>query len=255
MKIYTRTGDDGTTGLFGSGRVRKDDPRIEACGSLDETNAAIGVVLSALPASAHAAQGWLTAIQNDLFVVGAIVATPSPSESKLHLAAERAGFLEETIDRMESELTPLKNFILPQGTSAATAAHLARAMARRAERCIVRLTGNETVPAEILIYLNRLSDWLFVAARWLNRREGGVETIWVPPSGASAEMPPQADRLSSTLQKLEEEKEKRKTLFEKSASDLEKKRQAAEKLFRSGVDQVARDGGKVEKPLRDMDLD
>jgi len=255
MKIYTRGGDDGTTGLSGNRRVRKDDIHTEACGSLDELNAFMGAALSQLPASAHAVAGWITGIQCDLFVIGAMLATPPQSPAPVQLGADRTSFLETTIDQMEDELPPLKNFILPQGAPASVVMHQARAVARRAERAVVRLSGDEPVDASILAFLNRLSDWLFVAARWINRREGGSETAWIASAAGAIQEPAQSDRLSATLQKLDDEKEKRKTLFEKSAAELEKKRAAAEKLFRSGVDQVNRDGGKVEKPLRDMDLD
>jgi cob(I)alamin adenosyltransferase len=258
MKIYTRTGDDGTTGLIGNVRVGKDDLRIEAYGTVDELNACLGVVLSHLPTEAESSRGWLNQIQSDLFVIGTILATPTGAAAKAVLPIERTSDLEETIDRMESELKPLKNFILPQGMPIAAFSHLARAVGRRAERRIVELQGSEPVDAAVIPYLNRLADWLFVFARWSNLKAGGTETAWINPA-RGADLPesaaPQADRLSTTLQKLEEQKKARQTLFERTSSELQKKKDAADKLFRQSVDRIQQDGGKVEKPVRDMDLD
>jgi cob(I)alamin adenosyltransferase len=255
MKIYTKTGDDGSTGLLGNLRVRKNAARIEACGAVDELNAALGVAIAHLPSSAHAAEGWLEAIQNDLFVVGAQMATP-PQETRQRaaLAARRMESLEQTIDQMEKTLSPLKHFILPQGTPAATFLHLGRAVCRRAERRVVTLADQEKVDPLLLAYLNRLSDFLFVLARWVNHLEGGAETAWLNPEGAPVqETGP--DRLTSSLQKLEEEKKRRQTLFEKTATDLQKKKEQVEKNFRQGVDQIKKEGGKVEPTIRPIDLD
>ncbi len=259
MKIYTKTGDDGSTGLSGGTRVRKDALRIEAIGSVDEVNAALGLVHANLEAGSQSARGWLDQVQSDLFVVGALLATPPEAQpAKVELKAARIGALEEEIDHMEKELSPLQNFILPQGTPSATLGHLARSVSRRAERRVVALAASETVNPLILVYLNRLSDFLFVLARWINRKEGGTETAWLPReggSGAPTLEPIKTDRLGDTLRKLEEDKVKRKTLFEKASIDLQKRRDDAERSFRQGVDQIKKDGGKVEKPLRDVDLD
>ena len=257
MTIYTKTGDDGTTGLLGNARIRKDTPRIRACGSVDETNAALGVILAHLTSDSQFVRGWMEAIQSDLFIIGAILAT-APSDKSRHavLAESQIQALETHIDKMEKDLPPLKNFILPQGTPAAAFAYLARAVARRAERDVVALAVGETVAPTVIPYLNRLSDFLFVLARWINNRESGAETAWINPSGTA--LSPQdmtGDRLHATLQKLESEKERRKTLFEKASSDIQKKKEIADKLFQQNVDQINKDGGKVEKPLRDMDLD
>jgi cob(I)alamin adenosyltransferase len=255
MKIYTKTGDDGSTGLLGNTRVRKDAPRIEAYGEVDELNAGVGVVLAHLPGAANSARGWLDSIQNDLFVIGALLATPAQDTRKrTSLSSERTAMLEQWIDQMEKNLKPLKNFILPQGTPCAAHIHLARAISRRAERRIVTLDAQEKVEAAILIYINRLSDFLFVLARWVNHQEGGTETAWINPSGEGAGLP-QADKLSASLSKLEQEKERRKSLFEKTSSELQKKKAEAEKSFQQSVDQIKKEGGQVEKPMRPMDLD
>jgi cob(I)alamin adenosyltransferase len=253
MKIYTKTGDDGSTGLIGGARVRKDAMRIEATGEIDETNAALGLVLATLPPG-HAAAGWLTAIQSDLFSVGALLSTP-PAQTKpsAEISADRIEALENQIDQMEKTLKPLKNFILPQGTAAAATLHLARAVARRAERRVVALDQQEKLPAAILIYLNRLSDFLFVLARWTNQQQGGSETAWINPYNDAHG--PQTDRLTASLGKLEQEKERRKSLFEKTTQELQKKKEEAAKSFLQNVEQIKKDGGKVEKPVREIDLD
>jgi cob(I)alamin adenosyltransferase len=254
MKIYTKTGDDGTTGLLGNARVRKDDVRIEAYGQVDEVNAALGVVLAYLPTAANAARGWLDAIQSDLFVIGAALATPSNSaRPPIQLPPQRTDTLEQQIDQMEKNLKPLKNFILPQGTPCTAYVHLARAISRRAERRVVALSAQDKVDPAIGIYLNRLSDYLFVLARWVNHQEGGTETAWIHPAGDTAG--PQVDRLSASLGKLEMQKERRKSLFEKTTSDIQKKKADADKLFQQNIDQINKDGGKVEKPVREIDLD
>jgi len=259
MKIYTKTGDDGTTGLLGGPRVRKDASRIEAHGAVDELNAAIGLAAAHLSSATESARGWLSAVQSDLFSLGTLLATPPAAPARAELPASRTEALERHIDQMEAALQPLKNFILPQGAPCAGFIHMARAVCRRAERRMVQLAGQETVDPALLAYMNRLSDFLFVLARWVNHREGGTETLWkAPPPGAGAKetLPAgQPDRLQATLQKLESDKENRKTLFEKASSDLEKRKQSAEQAFREGVDQIKKEGGKVEKPLRDLDLD
>jgi cob(I)alamin adenosyltransferase len=260
MKIYSKTGDDGDTGLLGNVRVPKDSRRIEACGAVDEVNAALGVILAHLSPPVQAAQARLGAIQSDLFIIGTLLATP-PNDQKKHadLPVGRLKALEDQIDEMESNLKPLANFILPRGTPGAAYAHLARAVSRRAERRVVTLAREERVDRAILPYLNRLSDYLFVLARWINTQEGGAEASWTysETEGAktASETAQPADRLGATLKKLETEKEGRKTLFEKTTSQIQKKKEIADKLFRQNVDQINKEGGKVERPLRDMDLD
>jgi cob(I)alamin adenosyltransferase len=263
MKIYTKTGDDGNTGLLGNVRVGKESPRIEAYGVVDEVNASLGVVMAHLPQGQPAAkQGrdWLSAIQSDLLIIGTLLATP-PSDPKRHadLPAGRIAALESQIDEMESHLVPLKNFILPQGSPCCAFAHQARAVSRRAERRVMTLLRQERVDKTIVVYLNRLSDFLFVLARWVNMQEGGPETTWTYSEGEGArttsEAARPADRLGASLKKLETEKENRKTLFEKASHQMQKKKEIADKLFRQNVDQINKEGGKVEKPLRDFDLD
>ncbi len=178
MKIYTRTGDDGTTGVLGPGRVRKDDPRIEACGTVDELNAALGV------ARAMDAGGWVTAdlaaIQARLFSLGAELAatTPAPLASLDRIGDDDVAALERTIDRLDADLPPLVHFILPAGHALAAQIHLARAVCRRAERRVVALGAEATVEPRLLHYLNRLADLLFVMARWCNHRAGAAEAEW-----------------------------------------------------------------------------
>jgi len=176
MKIYTKTGDDGSTGLFGGGRIRKDDPRIECYGTIDELNAAIGM---AGVAADEQLKGWLAEIQNELFVIGSHLATPaeSPGSAKLpKLDEAMVGRLEKQIDSAEARLEPLRQFILPAGSEAACRLHFARTVCRRAERRVVALAAEQTVATVIITYLNRLSDWLFVMAR-LSNKIAGVEDI------------------------------------------------------------------------------
>ena len=180
MKIYTRTGDDGTTGLLGPGRVPKSAPRVEAYGSVDELNAALGVARSL------DAGGWVTGelatLQGRLFSLGAeLAATATAPLAKVdRIAQADVEVLEQIIDRLESELPPLVNFILPAGHVLAAQLHLARTVCRRAERRVVALA--ETAPVEPLLiqYLNRLADLLFVMARWCNRKAGAPEVEWRP---------------------------------------------------------------------------
>ena len=184
MKIYTRTGDDGTTGLIGGRRVRKSDLRIECYGTVDELNAAVGVAVAAAPQS-MAAQ--LRAVQNDLFVIGSHLAAPAdsaPTSVVLPPLDEAAATrLESEIDAAEAELPPLRNFILPGGSEASARLHFARTVCRRAERLVVAMSEERPVPAAIILYLNRLSDWLFVMARHANRQDR-VEDIGWPPRQA-----------------------------------------------------------------------
>ena len=179
LKIYTKTGDDGTTGLLGSRRVRKDNLRIETYGTVDELNAAIGVARSS-PID-QAADSDLARIQDDLFNVGAALADPNP-EGPFHraLKAESITLLEERIDTMEAELPSLTKFILPGGALAAAHVHLARTICRRAERLVVHLgsVSGEHVPESLIVYLNRLSDALFVIARAINHRAGIADVPW-----------------------------------------------------------------------------
>ena len=185
MKIYTRTGDTGETGLFGTRvRVPKDDARVEAYGTVDELNCALGAVRATLPANS-VLEPVLAGLQSDLFAVGAELATPPSQEAKLaaHMQLaldERTAALEAEIDRLEAELEPIKAFILPAGTPAAAALHVARAVCRRAERRTVALAKADTVRPEIQRYLNRLSDLLFVLARYANHLAGVPDTPWHP---------------------------------------------------------------------------
>ncbi len=180
MKIYTRTGDDGTTGLLGSGRVGKDDPRIESYGTVDELNAVLGLA-RATGGLDPEADAMVARLQDDLFAVGAALADPNPA-GRFHNAVGEglAGRLEAEIDRLEAGLPPLTQFILPGGSPAAAQLHLARTICRRAERLVVRLghqPGGE-VPAHLVAYLNRLSDFLFVLARAVNHRSGVGDVPW-----------------------------------------------------------------------------
>ncbi|MBK5264355.1 MAG: cob(I)yrinic acid a,c-diamide adenosyltransferase [Alphaproteobacteria bacterium] len=180
-KIYTRTGDDGTTGLVGGSRVAKSDARMAAIGDVDEANSAIGIAVAALGKSAFA--DMLRRIQNDLFDLGADLATPgedfTPSEMTLRIVADQVVRLETEIDQMNAALEPLRSFILPGGSQAAAAIHLARAIARRAERTAVGAAEGVSLNPQALTYLNRLSDHLFVMARAVNAAGEG-DILWVP---------------------------------------------------------------------------
>ena len=175
MKIYTRTGDSGETSLFGGTRVAKNDLRIEAYGTVDELNSFIGVARASWPSSPMDSQ--LQKVQGDLFDIGAYLAAPDSDRFK-SVAQSRIDELEKEIDRMEAELAPLKNFILPGGSPAASHLHVARTVCRRAERIVVALGNSSTT----LAYLNRLADYLFVAARYANKRHGVADTPWRPSS-------------------------------------------------------------------------
>jgi|TARA_R110001592_G_C12937648_1_gene730097 cob(I)alamin adenosyltransferase len=177
-KIYTRTGDDGTTGLGDGSRVRKDALRVEAYGTVDETNAQVGMLRAALAAD-HSAQIMLEHIQHDLFDVGGELCIPG-YELVTAAYVER---LESAIDAVNSELPALKDFILPGGSPAAAAAHVARTVSRRAERRTLTLADAETVNPQAIKYLNRLSDYFFVLARQLARADGGNEVLWRKRSG------------------------------------------------------------------------
>jgi len=179
MKIYTRTGDAGETGVFGGPRVLKDDVRIEAYGTVDELNAAIGIVrASPLPAAINEV---LERLQNELFVVGAQLATPSPSTKGVPMIGDQhIAALERDIDRCDEQLPPLKVFILPGGTAAAAQLHFARGVCRRAERRIVSFshTSAESVTPQLLAYINRLGDLLFTLARATNQQAGRSDVPW-----------------------------------------------------------------------------
>jgi cob(I)alamin adenosyltransferase len=181
MKIYTRTGDDGTTGLFGGGRVPKDDDRVAAYGDVDELNAVLGGVRATEPRDLF--DPVLEAIQRDLFSIGGQLATPDPSRvakaiEKAELSAARVSEFERIMDEAELELLPLRAFVLPAGTPKAVALHQARTVCRRAERSTVRLARAAEIPASFMTYLNRLSDLLFTLARLANHRAGVSDVTW-----------------------------------------------------------------------------
>ena len=180
-RIYTRTGDDGTTGLVDGSRLPKHAARMEAIGSVDEVNSAIGLAVAALAQSDHAAP--LGRIQNDLFDLGADLATPgedfAPSEMVLRIVPAQAEWLEQAIDALNEALAPLTSFILPGGSEAAARVHVARSGARRAERAMTALATEESVNPAALAYINRLSDYLFVLARAINADASG-DVLWVP---------------------------------------------------------------------------
>jgi cob(I)alamin adenosyltransferase len=181
LKIYTRTGDDGDTGLFGGGRVNKDHPRVEAYGDIDELNAAVGMAraIDVMPRIDEV----LAPLQRDLFAIGALLATPDRDKmaeqlAKARIDDDRIAQLERAIDDGEAELEPLRAFILPGGTPKAGALHVARTVCRRAERRVIALMREDEVPQLVVIYLNRLSDLLFVLARVANARAGTGEVTW-----------------------------------------------------------------------------
>ncbi len=181
MKIYTKTGDAGETGLFGGPRVPKDDARVEAYGAVDELNASLGV---ARARGGDAELGaLLAAIQEQLFTIGAELATPPGARARAAVPAVAPAWsaaLEAAIDRFEAELAPLRNFILPGGAPLAADLHVARGVCRRAERRAVSLHRVDPILPEVLVYLNRLSDFLFVAARVANHRAGVADVVWDP---------------------------------------------------------------------------
>jgi cob(I)alamin adenosyltransferase len=182
-KIYTRTGDAGTTALGSGQRVPKHAPRIAAYGTVDETNAAIGVARIHLASTDAKTDAMLGRIQNDLFDLGADLCVPDQGDGKPRLRVSDAQVkrLEDEIDEMNAELSPLRSFVLPGGTPAAAALHVARTVCRRAEREMVELVSleGEQVSAPAMKYINRLSDLLFVASRYVNDR-GKSDTLWVP---------------------------------------------------------------------------
>ena len=187
-KIYTRTGDDGTTGLVDGSRVSKTNARLHAIGEVDETNSALGVAVQALAADEGETLlvAELRRIQNDLFDLGADIATPGegfePSPMELRIVSSQVEWLEAAIDKANEQLPPLTSFILPGGSVAAAHMHMARAISRRAERALVAASLDVSINPQALNYINRLSDYLFVLCRLMNSTRGG-DIMWVP--GAS----------------------------------------------------------------------
>ncbi|MGB3543368.1 cob(I)yrinic acid a,c-diamide adenosyltransferase [Rubrivirga sp.] len=185
MKVYTKTGDDGTTALFGGSRVAKSHPRISAYGTVDEVNAALGMARAALPADRSDADrrtdDLLGRLQNELFVLGGDLASPGDVTYPVpRIEAHHVSGLEDEIDSLTEDLPPLKNFVLPGGTACAAALHLGRTVSRRAERLVVETSTLEEVSIECLHYLNRLSDLLFTLSRWVNLQAGVDEPVWAP---------------------------------------------------------------------------
>jgi cob(I)alamin adenosyltransferase len=181
VKIYTRTGDSGSTALFGGGRVSKDHIRVAAYGDVDELNSVIGLVRATAPREFEDA--LLESIQRDLFSIGGHLATPDPDKvrkalEKASLSADQVAEFERVIDAADRELPALTAFVLPAGTPKAAALHVARTICRRAERQVVHLAAQETVPELFLVYLNRLSDLLFTLARLANHRAGTGDVTW-----------------------------------------------------------------------------
>lgn len=178
MKIYTKTGDSGETNLFAGGRVKKSHLRVDAYGTVDELNSLLGLARTyPIPALART---WLERIQNELFTVGADLATPQDANPAwlTRMDAGPIALLEQNIDAMDEQLEPLKSFILPGGTPAAATLHVARTVCRRAERVCVNLEAHEPINPRVIEYLNRLSDFLFTLARWVNQQAGESETKW-----------------------------------------------------------------------------
>lgn len=178
MKIYTKTGDDGTTGLQGGRRISKSDLRIQAYGAVDETNSAIGISLTYELDSDI--KELLTRVQNELFVAGSDLSNPDLTNTKNRITEPMVSHLESQIDRLETELAPLTNFILPGGHKIAASIHLARTISRRAETIVVELSKSEQLNPSCQKYLNRLSDLLFVIARVANKRNQVPDILWKP---------------------------------------------------------------------------
>lgn len=186
MKIYTKTGDGGDTSLFGGGRVGKEDPRVEAYGQVDELNAMLGLARAEGLGDMDALAAEL---QSQLFTLGAMLATPVGSKAARHipvLRPEWVAAMEQAIDAFDAELEPLTSFILPGGTKAAAALHVARTVCRRVERRVIPLVRADKVGPEVVVYLNRLSDLLFTMARVANHRAGVKDTPWVAPKESTA---------------------------------------------------------------------
>jgi len=176
LKIYTKTGDDGTTGLQGNNRISKANSRIIAYGTIDEANASLGIILA--NNLDKDIEDVLTQIQNDLFVVGSDLSNPNIKEKENRVTPEMVEKIESSIDKFETELTPLTNFILPGGEISSAQCHFSRTIVRRAETCVVSLNQKETVNNYCIKYLNRLSDLLFVLGRIINKRKGKNDIAW-----------------------------------------------------------------------------
>jgi len=176
LKIYTKTGDDGTTGLQGNKRISKADSRIIAYGTIDEANASLGIILA--NNLDKDIENILTQIQNDLFVVGSDLSNPNMEEKDNRVTYAMVEKIENAIDKFETELTPLTNFILPGGDTASAQCHFSRTIVRRAETCVVTLNQKEEVNYDCIKYLNRLSDLLFVLGRIINKRKGKNDIVW-----------------------------------------------------------------------------
>lgn len=179
MKIYTKKGDQGKTSLFGGTRVSKSSVRIEAYGTVDELNSIVGMAASY--ALSPKGTVWTQQVQKDLFVLGADLATPPASKERINrIGEEEITHLEQAIDEMEKELPPLKNFILPGGSGQGATLHMARTVCRRAERAVVQCSTEEEISGNAIKYLNRLSDFFFVLARYENKYAGVEEETWKP---------------------------------------------------------------------------
>ena len=178
MKIYTKTGDEGKTSLFDNSRVWKSDVRIMSYGAIDELNSSLGIALSLelIPEI----EDILIKIQNDLFIVGSDLANPNMSDKKIRTTPEMITFLEQKIDLLEPQLEPLTSFILPGGTLLASIIHMSRTISRRAETHVVELSKTQEINNEAAIYLNRLSDLMFVLARTINSRKNMPDIVWKP---------------------------------------------------------------------------
>lgn len=178
MKIYTKTGDDGTTALFSGGRVRKDAIRVEAYGTVDELNSYLGVVRASNPT--HASVKAIQRVQDHLFRLGADLATPMDAKSDwlVRIDDDAVQWLETSVDKMSEQLPELQHFILPGGAPAGAHLHVARTICRRAERLVVALSAETSINDAAQVYLNRLSDWLFTLARYENMRAGIAEDEW-----------------------------------------------------------------------------
>lgn len=183
MKLYTKHGDDGSTGLIGGTRVPKNDPRVAAYGDVDETNAALGVVIAGCNDDETIVM--LRHIQAELFVLGSELATPAGEQPRFQIGESHVKQLERWIDAASAEVAPLRNFVLPGGTATAADLHLARTVCRRAERAVVALAQMQPVGQWAIVYLNRLSDFLFAMARQANKRSSVEDIPWHPPKEAS----------------------------------------------------------------------
>ena len=176
MKIYTKTGDDGTTGIQNGARISKTDSRIQAYGMVDEINSFLGIILSKL--DERDLVNLITKIQNDLFVVGSDLSNPDLKNTQNRVNDEMIKALEENIDNLEKKLPPITNFILPGGHEIAAVVHVSRSITRRAEIFVISLSEKEKINNNCIIYLNRLSDLLFVIARTINQRKNVKDVIW-----------------------------------------------------------------------------